>query len=121
MSYRYDANGNDLNWESVLCLGNHVEELELAIFNGTVELDKEGFMKDDFYEQVMDSNPTMIYYNNEIDIQQMLKDGKLLDDYVEWCIIHNTNNNSVTLIGDVPNDYFTENYLNERYLEVEAV
>lgn len=121
MSYLYGVNGNDLDWESVVFLENHVEELELAIFEGEVELDEEGNIADEFYEGVMDSNPTMIYYKEKIDIQQILKNGKLIDDYVAWHIIHDTNGNFVTLVGDVPDDYLTNEYIKERDFETEAV
>lgn len=110
--------GNDLNWESVVFLENHVEELELAIFEGEVELDEDGSISDEFYESIMYSNPTMIYYKQEVNIQQMLKEGKLLDDCVDWYIIHDTNGNFVTLVGNVPDDYLTDEYIKERDWEL---
>jgi hypothetical protein len=114
MSYRRGANGNDLHWDSVTFLNYFIEDVELAIFNGEAELYEDGCVTDDFYENVSDSNPTYIYYKGDLDIQKILKNGEKIDEYLDWYIIHDTNDNFVTLVGDVPDYYLTEEYIQER-------
>jgi hypothetical protein len=114
MSYRYGLNGNDIDWSEMEFLNSFIEELELAIFEGEAELDEDGYVTDEYYEGVSDSNPTYIYYKGDIDVQSILIDGKKIDDYLDWYIIHDTNDNFVTFIGDVPDKYLTEEYIAER-------
>lgn len=116
MSYRYGLNGNDLDWDSMMFLKSFTEEVELAIFNGEAELDEDGNVTDQWYDSMMDGNPTHIFYkaDQDLDIQQILKDGKKIDEYLDWYIIHDTNDNFVTFIGEVPDDYLTEEYIKER-------
>lgn len=115
MSYRYGLNGNDLNWDEMMYLNNFIEDLELAIFNGEVELDEDGYVSEEDHTAFSDSNPTVIYYKGEeLDIQNILKEGKKIDEYLDWYIIHDTNDNFVTFVGDVPNDYLAEEYIKER-------
>lgn len=115
MSYKYGINGNDLNWDEMMFLNSFIEELELDIFNGKIKLDEDGYAPEGVYEGYSDSNPTMIYYDGEeINIQAMLKDGKKIDDYINWYIIHDTNDNFVSLIGDVPDKYLVDEYIAER-------
>lgn len=115
MSYRYGLNGNDLNWDSMMFLNHFYEELELDIFNKEIELDEDGYIPEGVIESYMDGNPTMIYYKGEeLDIQKVLEEGKKIDAYLDWYIIHDTNGNFVTFIGDVPDEYLTEEYIKER-------
>lgn len=122
MSYKYGLNGNDLNWDSMMFLKSFCDDLEMAVFNGDVKLDEDGYVSDSDYEGYMDSNPTIIYYksDDDLDIQQILNDGKKIDDYIDWYIIHDTNGNFVYTVGDVPEEYFTEEYLTEK-AEAEGV
>jgi hypothetical protein len=118
MSYKYGTNGNDLNWDMVMFLHTYTEELELAIFNGEAELDEDGNVTDQFYEGLADSNPTVVYYKSkdgkELDIQNLLANGEKIDNYCEWYIVHDTNDNFVNLVGEVPDDYLREEYIAER-------
>lgn len=115
MSYKWGMNGNDLNWDSMMSLNYFTEELEIAIFEGEAELDEDGYVTDEYHMAVSDSNPTMIYYDGEeLDIQQILKDGKKLDDMLDWYIVHDTNGNFVNFVGEVPDEYLTEEYIQER-------
>lgn len=116
MSYRYGLNGNDINWDEMMFLNSFVEDLELAIFNGEVELDEDGYVSDEDHMAFGDSNPTVVYYkaDKDLDIQELLKNGEKIDNYVEWYLVHDTNDNFVTAVGDVPEKYFTEEYLAEK-------
>lgn len=115
MSYKWGTNGNDLNWEMIEFLNMLNEDLELAIFRGEAELDEDGEVTEKFYQDMQDSNPTMIYYAGEQhNIQEILKKGEKLDNYVDWYIVHDTNDNFVTLVGNVPDEYLTESYIHER-------
>jgi hypothetical protein len=115
MSYKWGTNGNDLDWDSVTCLNQFIEEIEIAIHEGEAELGEDGYPTDDWYMSMSDGNPTYIYYpGKEIDIQELLTTGKKLNDLLDWFIVHDTNGNFVTLVGDVPDDYLTEEYIQER-------
>jgi hypothetical protein len=115
MSYRYGLNGNDLNWDEIQFLNCFYEDLELALHRGEIELDEDGNIPDDVIDGVIDGNPTMIYYKGDIlDIQQLLSEDKKLDDVLDWFIVHDTNGNFVYFVGDVPDDYLTEEYIKER-------
>lgn len=116
MSYRYGLNGNDLDWDAMMFLKSFVMDLERAIFEGEVELDEDGYVSDSDYEGYMDGNPTMVYYqaDEDLDIQSILKERRTIDDYIDWYIIHDTNGNFVTFVGDVPDKYLTEEYIQER-------
>lgn len=116
MSYKWGLNGNDLEWDSMMFLKNFIEEIELAIFNNEVDKDEDGNISDEWYDSMMNCNPTYIYYDDvkELDIQQILKDGKKIDEYLDWYIIHDTNDNFVTFVGNVPDDYLKEEYIKER-------
>lgn len=116
MSYKWGLNGNDLDWDSMMFLRYFNEDLELALFRGEIELDEDGNIPDDVYESYDDGNPTTIYYkaDEDLDIQQILTDGKKIDEYLDWYIIYDSNGNFVTFVGDVPDDYLTEEYINER-------
>jgi hypothetical protein len=114
MGYRYGLNGNDLNWDAMMFLDSFIEELELAIFEGEAELNEDGYVTDDFHMGITDSNPTYIYYEGDIDVQGILSEGKKIDDYLDWYIIHDSNNNFVTFIGNVPDEYLTAEYIAER-------
>lgn len=115
MSYKWGTNGNDLDWDAMMFLNSFMEDLELAIFNGEIELDEDGYVPEDVYEGYSDSNPTVIYYKGEeLDIQEILKNGEKIDKYLDWYIVHDTNGNFVSLVGDVPDEYLTEDYINER-------
>ena len=104
--------GNDINWDEVIYLNEFIVELEMAKFEGEVEVDEYGYVSDEDYERYADSNPTIIYYDGEtLDIQEILKKGEKIDKYVSWYIMYNTNNNSVMAVGDVPDDCFTDEFL----------
>ena len=121
MSYRFGLNGNDLNWEMFEFLPHFVPELEYAIINGEAELDEDGNITDEYYQGVMDGNPRMVYYKaeKELNLAEIVEAGEHLEEHVEFAIIHDTNDNFVSLIGEVPDDYFTEQYLEEK-AEAEA-
>lgn len=114
MSYRYGLNGNDLDWDAMMYLNHFCEELELAIFEGDANLDEDGYPTEEWYQGMQDSNPTMIYYKGDIDVQEVLQKDEKIDQYLDWYIIHDTNDNFVTFVGDVPDDYLTEEYIQER-------
>lgn len=115
MSVKYGVNGNDLDWESMEGLNSFILELEQAIATGEAEFDDDGSITDEYYQGVMDGNPRIAYYDGEgIDIQKIINEGNTIEDYIEWAIIHDTNGNFVTLIGNVPDEFFTEEYIRER-------
>jgi hypothetical protein len=115
MSYKYGLNGNDIEWSEMEFLNQFYEEIELDIFNGEIELDEYGDIPEGLFESYLDGNPTMIYYSGDrLDIQKVLAEGKKIDEYLDWYIIHDTNDNFVTFVGDVPDKYLTEQYIAER-------
>lgn len=116
MSYKWGTNGNDLNWDAMQFLDYFIEELEIAIFEGEAEFDEDGCVSDEYYQGISDSNPTYIYYdsNEKIDIQEILRQGKKIDEILDWYIVHDTNDNFVKLVGEVPDEYLTEDYIKER-------
>lgn len=116
MSVKYGLNGNDLDWDSVMFLKSFIPQLEIAIYEGEAELDDDGYVTDSYYEGISDSNPSVVYYKNdeEVDIQQILKDGKIIEDIVDWGIVHDTNGNFVYTFGNVPDYIFTDDYIKER-------
>lgn len=115
MSYKWGLNGNDLNWDAVTCLNSFILELELAIMDGTAELDEDGNVSDSFYMGIQDSNPTVVYYpGNEVSFAEVKNSGKHLLDFVPWFLNHDTNTNFVQAVGEVPDEYYTEEYLKEK-------
>lgn len=121
MSYKWGVNGNDLEWSAIEELNSFLPELEVAIFEEEAEFDQYGNVTDEYYEGISDSNPTVVYYKGNINIQRMLKEGKKIEDLADWFIIHDTNGNHVTLVGDVPDDYLTEDYIKDRNKEEAGV
>lgn len=115
MSYRYGLNGNDLDWDAMMFLHSFMEEVEISIHNNEAELDEDGNITDSWYEGICNSNPTYIYYGGEeLNIQDLLDSGKKMGDYKDWFIVHDSNDNFVTFVGDVPDKYLTEEYIKER-------
>ena len=115
MSYKWGTNGNDLNWDMVTFLNEFIEEIEIAIHEGEAELDDDGYPTDEWYMGMSDSNPTYIYYPGEqLDIQSILATSDKIDNHVDWYIVHDTNSNFVSLVGSVPDEYLTEEYIQER-------
>ena len=115
MSYKYGLNGNDIDWDAMQFLNYFNEDFELALFNGEVETDEDGNIPDEVYDAFQDANPTFIYYKgDDIDVQQLLKEGKKIDSLLDWYIVHHTNSNFVAFVGDVPDDYLREEYIQER-------
>ena len=114
---KFNTNGNDINWDEVLNLNNYVEDLELGIFNGDIVLEADGRVSDFDWEGIHDSNPTIVYYKAEqdINIQQLLNNRDTIDNHVDWYIVHDTNGNHVTLIGNVPHEYLTEDFVENYY------
>lgn len=108
MIYKF-LNGNDLNWDEMMSLNYFVEDIEIAIFNGEAETDEDGNIASDYYDGMMDGNPTVIYYDGEdINIQNILESGDKLINHLDWFIVHDTNDNFVTFEGDVPKKYLLQ-------------
>lgn len=131
MSYKYGTNGNDLNWEAVQCLNWYCldcEDIKFEIKQSILKTVDQyipvfGYVKDridDLVDEIMRNveceGHTHIYCQENLDLQQLLVEGKTLDEVCEWYIVHDTNGNFVGLVGDVPDDYLTEEYLEERRL-----
>lgn len=124
MSYKFGLNGNDLNWDKVTCLNSMTLELEQAILEGVAELDEDGNVTDQYYQSVSDMNPTIIYYSGEVvELKDVKESDKPFLEFVPWFLIHDTNDNSVQFEGDIPDEYLTDEYIQERDKEkdIEAV
>lgn len=127
MSYKYGTNGNDLNWDAIMELYDYCldcEELKQELKENILKaLDPYFFFNleekvDNFIDDLMCeyecSNHTHIYSPVEIDFELLYREGKTIEDITSWYIVHDTNGNFVTLVGDVPDDYLTEEYIRER-------
>lgn len=106
-------NGNNLEWSEFDFLQSFIPQLEEDILNGEAELDEDGNVTDEYYESVTNSNPTYIYYKGDINVQEVFKSDEPLHEVLDWYIIHDTNGNFVSTVGDVPDKYFTDDYLEE--------
>ncbi|ATO48614.1 hypothetical protein P4V86_03665 [Brevibacillus laterosporus] len=115
MSYKYGLNGNDLNWDAVTCLNSFTLELEQAILHGEAELDDEGNVTDRYYQSVSDMNPTIVYYPGDaIEFKDVAGSGKNFLEFVPWFLTHDTNSDFVQANGEVPDEYYTEEYLKDK-------
>lgn len=122
MSYKYGTNGYDLNWDAVICLNEICLDCEAYIFEQekiASKYQEECLKEDCAFDRELEhicENHTLVYYPGEsLDIQKMLKAGKKLEDCLPWFIVHDTNTNFVGTFGNVPDKYFTDEYLEEKY------
>jgi len=101
------TNGNHLNWENMEGLPHFCEHCEKAIYNGEMPMDEEGNI--DWDEVQCDGHATIyLPHDSNIDPQELLIKGETLEQHVKWYIWHDTNGNHVTLVGNVPTNYYLE-------------
>lgn len=137
MSFRYGTNGNDLNWDAVMSLYEYCltcEEIRFGLREKIRAVLEEYFVLDldDEIENFVDNlmcdyaiceGHERIYSPVEIDFSELVREGKTIDEVTPWYIWHDTNSNFVHLIGDVPDEYLTEEYIRERneYLQANGL
>jgi hypothetical protein len=137
MSYKYGTNGNDLDWSAVECLNSYCVECRQVVREFVEEVrelcERYGFSdfetdnltstaEDSIRSEVHCEGHTIIYSPLDGDDFWDMFAGKKSFPGQEWHIVHNTNNNFVDLIGDVPDEYLTKEYRAERDEELgEAV
>lgn len=133
MSYKYGLNGNDLNWDAIICGGMNEfcveceENLHNAITRVKDELSMLGFIdaesaddileiiSNDFYDKTECDGHTTCYYKSDRDFttEEIIRAGGI-EKLAEYGIFHDTNDNLVGTFGDVPDSIFTEKYIAER-------
>ncbi len=121
MSYKWGLNGNDLNWEAIEFLKIHcpicIEHYNNMTLKGDdmYDLLDEDCTNDEPYQEEVMCDGHVLYYT-ELEESHFLSvySGAipLKDD--EWIIKQDTNDNFVRLIGQVPDEYLTEEYIKDR-------
>jgi len=130
MSYKYGTNGNDLNWDAVIFLNEVCQECAIQEYELREELKEvvkqysydwenhEDYINDLVYDIIESwecTGHTKIYYpGHALDINLLLEGGKKINDVTPWHIAHDTNSNFVDLVGPVPDDYLTDDYIRDR-------
>jgi hypothetical protein len=121
MSYKYGINGNDLNWEAIeflntycpICI-EHYNNITLKGDDMYDLLDDDCTNDEPYHEEIMCEGH--ILYYTRLEESQFLNAYSgtipLKDD--EWVIKHDTNDNFIRLVGNVPDEYLTEQYIQER-------
>lgn len=121
MSYKWGLNGNDLNWEAVQFLNSYCPICAEAYNDTTLKGDDmydlldEDCTCDEHHEEEIYCEGHVLYYTelSESHFLSVYNGGIPLKED-EWIIKHDTNDNWVRLIGQVPDEYLTEDYINER-------
>lgn len=127
MSFRYGTNGNDLNWDMVMSLYQYCltcEEIKFEIKQKIKAIVEEYFTRadnliDSFINELMSEHAyceghIWLYSPVKLDFDKLIQEGRTIEEIVPWAIFHDTNNNFVSLYGDVPDDYLTPEYIQER-------
>lgn len=131
MSYKYGLNGNDLNWDEVLTLNEfcvecseNLHELEKDLYN---TLKQHGF-DNDFTRDIIDQCVEEYNYHRECEghthcyfaktdeeytTEDIIKAGGI-EKLADYGLFHDTNGNFVSTFGNVPDRFFTEEYIKER-------
>lgn len=102
MSKKYGTNMNDLDLDMIDCLNEFCLDCAPELVRG-----------EDPESLLCEGHCTVYYPDDQLDVAEFVKSGKSLKDVVDWYILHDTNTNFVSLVGDVPLEYLTADYVND--------